>query len=551
MIALPALLAASPALVCPLQQVEYSMYWATDSGGTSIDYWADVVPDGAGGAILCGDSYSALEGPLVGQNDATLRRVNAAGDRVWGVQIGTGTFDDFEALAIDGLGNIFATGRTLGTLGPTSFGANDAIVACYDLQGDLQWLSQIGSSSTELGLSVIADGSGGCIVAGSTLGNFGGTHAGSHDIFVARLDGNGTLGNVIQIGSAGREDSPSLASDGAGGYFLSTSTMGSLGGPSQGSSDIFLARYDASDHELWAMQIGTPEFDGVYDIAADGAGGVYVAGATLGDLAAPNSGDFDSLLGHFDGAGNQAFLIQSGANEYTQPEGLAWDPDLGRIYVAGHHGNSPSRPDDGYLAIYDPSGSLLDLQEFGEQGVETPQAVTPSGFGGVFLAGYNQSDFGGSPLGLVDGFVARFEPTVGAAICSPAVANSTGLPGRLRVFGSDTASHNNMRLSVDQLPPSSTCFFIASLTPGMTPMAGGSQGTLCLGGAIGRYVGPGQVQTSDAGGAASLMLDLTQVPSPTGTVMVMPGESWHFQAWNRDANPMATSNFSDAVIVGF
>ena len=103
--------------------------------------------------------------------------------------------------------------------------------------------------------------------------------------------------------------------------------------------------------------------------------------------------------------------------------------------------------------------------------------------------------------------------------------NSTGLPGRLRVSGSDSAPLNNLRLTVDQLPSSATCFFIASLTAGMTPMAGGSQGTLCLGGAIGRYVGPGQVQTSDAAGTASLLLDLMQVPSPTGPVTVMPGES--------------------------
>lgn len=82
-------------------------------------------------------------------------------------------------------------------------------------------------------------------------------------------------------------------------------------------------------------------------------------------------------------------------------------------------------------------------------------------------------------------------------------------------------------------------------------MAGGSQGTLCLGGAVGRLNAPGQAQNGGSCGLFDLTLDLAMMPQPTGFVSVLPGETWTFQCWHRDANPGLTSNFSNAVSVTF
>ena len=37
----------------------------------------------------------------------------------------------------------------------------------------------------------------------------------------------------------------------------------------------------------------------------------------------------------------------------------------------------------------------------------------------------------------------------------------------------------------------------------------------------------------------------------SGTVAAMPGETWHFQAWHRDRNPLPTTNYTDAVSITF
>jgi hypothetical protein len=81
---------------------------------------------------------------------------------------------------------------------------------------------------------------------------------------------------------------------------------------------------------------------------------------------------------------------------------------------------------------------------------------------------------------------------------------------------------------------------------------GGSTGNLCLGGSIGRYTGPGQVQNSGALGTFSLAIDLTDMPTPTGGVPALVGQTWNFQAWFRDAIlGLPTSNFTDALALTF
>lgn len=141
---------------------------------------------------------------------------------------------------------------------------------------------------------------------------------------------------------------------------------------------------------------------------------------------------------------------------------------------------------------------------------------------------------------------------VGTAYCGPGVANSTGSPATISAFGFPDVATNDVTLTASQLPANAFGFFLTSQMQSFVTNPGGSQGNLCLGGAIGRYVGPGQIQNSGAGGSFGLALDLTLTPTPTGLVPVVSGETWNFQCWHRDAvGGTATSNFTDAVSIDF
>ena len=144
-----------------------------------------------------------------------------------------------------------------------------------------------------------------------------------------------------------------------------------------------------------------------------------------------------------------------------------------------------------------------------------------------------------------------YDGTVGTRYCGPGAVNSSGRSGTLTAFGSEAALANDLTLSAFELPPSAFGFFLNSIAQGFVANPAGSQGNLCLSGAIGRYVGAGQVQGSGASGSFTLVLDLTQTPTPGGSVSIVAGQTWNFQAWHRDANPTLTSNFTDAASVLF
>ncbi|MEM9382358.1 MAG: hypothetical protein AAGB93_20565 [Planctomycetota bacterium] len=149
--------------------------------------------------------------------------------------------------------------------------------------------------------------------------------------------------------------------------------------------------------------------------------------------------------------------------------------------------------------------------------------------------------------------IAKGSPdgTLGTNYCV-AAPNSSGATGSMSATGSLVAAENGVTLRASDLPTTSFGFFLTSQTQGFLQGPGGSQGNLCLGGAIGRYVGAGQIQNTGSTGAFALAIDLTQTPSPTGFVTVQAGETWSFQAWHRDSvGGSATSNFTDGLEIAF
>ena len=139
------------------------------------------------------------------------------------------------------------------------------------------------------------------------------------------------------------------------------------------------------------------------------------------------------------------------------------------------------------------------------------------------------------------------EGGIGTNYCV-AVANSTGVPASIAATGSDVVTDGVLYLMATDLPLNQFGYFLASETQGFVANPGGSQGNLCLGGAIARYAK--QAASSGAIGQITLGIDLGAIPT-TPPSAVQPGETWNFQLWYRDKNPTTTSNFTDGVAVTF
>jgi hypothetical protein len=155
----------------------------------------------------------------------------------------------------------------------------------------------------------------------------------------------------------------------------------------------------------------------------------------------------------------------------------------------------------------------------------------------------------------LNNIVASYDNLLGPSIdprgtnyCGPAVVNSSGNSASISAYGSEQIAGLCVRLEASGLALNRFAMFLNSQTQGLV-MPPGSQGNICLGGAIGRY--RLDILPTGASGSVALALDLTDTPTPTGPDSIQPGQTWQFQLWFRDQNPANTSNFTDAVSITF
>jgi len=170
------------------------------------------------------------------------------------------------------------------------------------------------------------------------------------------------------------------------------------------------------------------------------------------------------------------------------------------------------------------------------------RAVDVSDLGDMVAGTYRDSS------GASRAFRLRISP-IGTAACAPAVTNSTGCSGLLLARGSAEVAANALVLEASRLPSGVTAMLVASRSTSVTPQVGGGQGTLCLGGAIGRFTAPGEIRITGPAGSFAISPDLGVLPLPAAAVAAQPGETWHFQVWYRDVNPGPTSNLTHALSV--
>ena len=245
-------------------------------GGPESDSISGVASDSAGGVLVVGyfsgsaDFDGDGEADLVsaGLSDAFLGRYSASGGLVFIAQSASGPEYDLGVNVLgDGSGGAFTTGlfQEEASFGAgvtlTSAGASDAFLARYSASGDLVFAIRAGGDERDSGVDLAPDGSGGVFVSGYFEGaiDFGGkpglVSVSGTDAFLARYDGLGGVRSAVGIGGNFHQGpQTAVASDGAGGAFLTGEFTGSvdLSGDgetdltSAGYSDMFIAHYGAA-----------------------------------------------------------------------------------------------------------------------------------------------------------------------------------------------------------------------------------------------------------------------------------------------------------------
>jgi hypothetical protein len=452
-----------------LAQTGPSPIWIKQFGTPESDVARALAPDAAGGAYILGDTEGAFGGANAGLRDVVLARFDSAGNQAWVTQIGSAATEFGAAALADGAGGVIITGWTQGHLaGPgTWLGSNDIYLARYDQSGTRLWMSQFGTNGSDVGRGLAADGAGGFFLTGNTNRNLvagSGASMGGNDIFLARYDGAGQRYWIVQLGTALDDIGRAVIGDGAGGVYLTGDTTGALVS-SAGERDAFLARYDAFGTQLWIRQIGTSADDFGYSLAQDDAGGVFIAGITRGDLAAPNAGDYDCFLARYDSLGNQMWVVQFGTPFWDEAFAINTD-GTGGVFVAGTTLGDLAGPSAGgrdlFIARYDGLGNRLWITQAGSPMDENARSAASDGAGGVFITGETTGALGGPSAGSADIYLARYP----GQVCYPNCDGST-TPPILNV--EDFSCFINEFAAASLLPPAQQQVHYANCDGSTTP----------------------------------------------------------------------------------
>lgn len=215
--------------------------------------------------------------------------------------------------------------------------------------------------------------------------------------------------------------------------------------------------------------------------------------------------------------------------------------------------------------LFDATGVLRDQLRYGDQdfpgtprsqgasvnacdaalGVDQVYSWVQSATGDAFGSTLSSGGDVGSP-GVFLATDCAFGPE-----CRPAIPNSTGEAAELIAFGDRSVGAPLFELQGRHLPVGTAALLLVGPDAASVPGAGGGAGTFCIGGQVGRYVH--QVRTADEDGLVNFAASAGALPGPKGLRAALPGETWRFQVWYRDAQPLGgiTSNLTDAVAVRF
>jgi hypothetical protein len=211
------------------------------------------------------------------------------------------------------------------------------------------------------------------------------------------------------------------------GIFRGTASFGTTNLTSSGSTDIFIAKYDASGNVLWAKQAGGTDIDAGKNIAVDSSGNSYITGEFLGSATFHNTtltsnGNYDVLIAKYDPSGNLLWVKQSGGTGLEVGRGIAVDGS-GNCFVTGYFNGSAifdsttftsSGAYDVFIAKYDAAGNFQWANQAGSSGEDFARNVAIDGSGNSYITGTFKgiASFGSTTLtssGLEDMFVAKYD----------------------------------------------------------------------------------------------------------------------------------------------
>ena len=324
-----------------------TIQWQRTLGGDWNDEAHGVAVDSSGNVYVCGRDSSS-SGPPTSYTWNTLVKYNSSGTLQWQKKLGNTYIDYGHAVALDSSENPYIVGRTVNL----STGRYEGWVQKYDSDGNLDWQRRIAGSSGTTGFYGVAFDSNDNLYA---CGNTDSSGQGSSDIFLVKYNSSGGIQWQRTLGGSGTDLGYEVTVDSSDNVYISGYTRSSL--PSGiSSAAFFVAKYDTDGNLDWQRLIGGSSFDIAYGVSTDSSGNVYITGEL-------NDGStWSAVIVKYNSSGTlqwQRGLTNSTTSHATKGKKIKVMGDS--FYISGRDDKNPSGTDyepNALLAKFPTDGSL-------------------------------------------------------------------------------------------------------------------------------------------------------------------------------------------------
>ena len=277
------------------------LLWVRAAGGAGYDYGHGIAVDDAGdvvitGAVVGDSEFGDVKVPNEPGSHIFCAKYHADGALVWVKTASGKAGGSGHGVAVDAQGNIYIGGLSSGS---GQFGGkplvtpkgSSAVVAKLSPQGDVLWIAQQFGEPSCLFHEITCDKEGRVWASGMFKGKavlggetFTTTGDKDSDAFLCHFNTDGKLlWSRVGIGPA-VDYGLGVATDGKGNSFLTgefTDTF-KLGGEelhSRGSTDVYVAKFDAQGALRWITQGGGDKGDNAYTMVCDAQGNLFLGGS--------------------------------------------------------------------------------------------------------------------------------------------------------------------------------------------------------------------------------------------------------------------------------
>ncbi|MBK8416775.1 MAG: SBBP repeat-containing protein [Bacteroidetes bacterium] len=405
-------------------------------GGSNLDISYSIKSDAAGNIYTIGtfkDTVDFDPGVSVdylisaGNSDIFITKLDVSGNYDWTYQIGAVSSDEGRSIFLDGLGNIYATGRFgasidfdagvgIFNLTATNY---DVFILKLDTSGSFVFAKSVegGASSLATGVSIAVDQSGNIYTSGGFTktcdfdpgpGIFNLYALYTAFVFNLKLDISGNFLWAYSIGESSAASLMSLTADPAGNVYATGYFYGNVDfDPGAGIftlstdhtdlyGDVFVAKYSTTGNLLWAKKMGGTGNDVATSIAIDANGNVYTVGRFQGtadfnpgsatyNLVASTPGS-DIFVSKLNASGKFVWARNIGdASTSETTLSLTLDP-TGKLIIAGN-GFLPSVGDHIFLKKISSAGTLEWYNIYEESFLDRVNAITADDNGNIYFTG--------------------------------------------------------------------------------------------------------------------------------------------------------------------